>query len=244
MSLRQTRTGDKPSAYLYSGMAASMALELGLHRVGTGGVNKKTSQVSPAVQNMDNPHPKLILQRQADEETRSRVYWCCYILDKALAEETGRPVLLAARRSTTPLPSTSEADEYELWPPPSTLSNRSEVRLDPTQARTISCFNATCRLGVLVERILDLDEEGPRFERSVGGGKDEDEVHQSRSTERALREKDWLAGELGKWFQELPASLRVDVQHTVNPPTHLIVNLAVSNFIYLTAVKCLMIVCG
>lgn len=40
--------GDKPSAYLYSGQACTMALELGLHKAGTGGVNKKTNLASIA----------------------------------------------------------------------------------------------------------------------------------------------------------------------------------------------------
>lgn len=49
MSLRQTRMGDKASAYLYASMASGMCLELGLHRrVGWGPAagGKKASQVS------------------------------------------------------------------------------------------------------------------------------------------------------------------------------------------------------
>ena len=49
MSLRQTRMGDKASAYLYASMASGMCLELGLHRRvgwGSGATGKKASQVS------------------------------------------------------------------------------------------------------------------------------------------------------------------------------------------------------
>jgi hypothetical protein len=49
MSLRQTRMGDKASAYLYASMASGMCLELGLHRRvgwGSGATGKKQSQVS------------------------------------------------------------------------------------------------------------------------------------------------------------------------------------------------------
>lgn len=185
---------------------------------------------------------------QADEELRSRVWWCCYILDKVLAEETGRPVLLHARRSTTPLPASAEADEYELWPPPSasaflpsrslnreryedgTKSDRygSATVFEPAQGRLLSAFQTTCKLGVIVEEILDLDEEGPRYERSAGTGKDEEEEFQKKSMESALRKKDALAKALEDWYADLPDQLNVDVSIPRPAPTHLIVNLAVS----------------
>ena len=185
---------------------------------------------------------------QADEELRSRVWWCCYILDKVLAEETGRPVLLHARRSTTPLPASAEADEYELWPPPSasaflpsrslnreryedgTKSDRygSATVFEPAQGRLLSAFQTTCKLGVIVEEILDLDEEGPRYERSTGTGKDEEEEFQKKSMESALRKKDALAKALEDWYADLPDQLNVDVSIPRPAPTHLIVNLAVS----------------
>ncbi|KAG7553547.1 hypothetical protein FFLO_03054 [Filobasidium floriforme] len=229
MSLRQTRMGDKASAYLYASMASGMCLELGLHRRvgwGSGATGKK--------------------QSQADEELRSRVWWCCYILDKVLAEETGRPVLLHARRSTTPLPASAEADEYELWPPPSAsafLPSRSLTReryedgtksdrygsatvFEPAQGRLLSAFQTTCKLGVIVEEILDLDEEGPRYERSAGTGKDEEEEFQKKSMESALRKKDALAKALEDWYADLPDQLNVDVSIPRPAPTHLIVNLA------------------
>jgi len=176
---------------------------------------------------------------QADEELRSRVWWCCYILDKVLAEETGRPVLLHARRSTTPLPASAEADEYELWPPPSRNRERYEdgsrsdrygsaTVFEPAQGRLLSAFQTTCKLGVIVEEILDLDEEGPRYERSTGTGKDEEEEFQKKSMESALRKKDALAKALEDWYADLPDQLNVDVTIPRPAPTHLIVNLAVS----------------
>ena len=186
------------------------------------------------------------LESQADEELRSRVWWCCYILDKVLAEETGRPVLLHARRSTTPLPSVTEADEFELWPPPSAssfLPSRNRERYDdggrldkspsatvfePAQGRLLSAFQTTCKLGVIVEEILDLDEEGPRYERSTGTGRDEEEEFQKKSMETALRKKDALAKALTDWYSVLPDQLNVDVSIPRPAPTHLIVNLAVS----------------
>jgi hypothetical protein len=81
---------------------------------------------------------------------------------------------------------------------------------------------------VIVEEILDLDEEGPRYERSTGTGKDEEEEFQKRSMESALRKKDALAKALEDWYADLPDQLNVDVSIPRPAPTHLIVNLAVS----------------
>jgi hypothetical protein len=81
---------------------------------------------------------------------------------------------------------------------------------------------------VIVEEILDLDEEGPRYERSTGTGKDEEEEFQKKSMESALRKKDALAKALEDWYADLPDQLNVDVSIPRPAPTHLIVNLAVS----------------
>lgn len=81
---------------------------------------------------------------------------------------------------------------------------------------------------MIVEEILDLDEEGPRYERSAGTGKDEEEEFQKKSMESALRKKDALAKALEDWYADLPDQLNVDVSIPRPAPTHLIVNLAVS----------------
>ena len=81
---------------------------------------------------------------------------------------------------------------------------------------------------MIVEEILDLDEEGPRYERSTGTGRDEEEEFQKKSMETALRKKDALAKALTDWYSILPDQLNVDVSIPRPAPTHLIVNLAVS----------------
>lgn len=99
---------------------------------------------------------------------------------------------------------------------------------EPAQGRLLSAFQTTCKLGVIVEEILDLDEEGPRYERSTGTGRDEEEEFQKKSMETALRKKDALAKALTDWYSILPDQLNVDVSIPRPAPTHLIVNLAVS----------------
>jgi hypothetical protein len=99
---------------------------------------------------------------------------------------------------------------------------------EPAQGRLLSAFQTTCKLGVIVEEILDLDEEGPRYEKSTGTGRDEEEEFQKKSMETALRKKDALAKALTDWYSILPDQLNVDVTIPRPAPTHLIVNLAVS----------------
>jgi hypothetical protein len=166
------------------------------------------------------------------------VFWCCFVIDKAYAEETGKPAILPSRRSTIPLPSVTEADEYEFWPPPSTHTPRhTNPGVQPAQSRIISAFNATCQLGLIVERILDLEAEGPRLGRhitvrpiggnvNVTGDRSEMDIAQ-RNMDHALRERHPLARELSEWYAALPDELRIDVDASKIPLTHLVVNLAV-----------------
>lgn len=202
-SLRETSRGQNTAAYMWACRAFGMALELGLHRAGSSKLG------------------------QAELETRSRVFWCCYALDKALSEETGRPCLLRARSATVPLPSVTEADEYELWPPPLSpppirpTSGRTS-RIQPLRSRTISCFNATCKLGHIVEQILDLDV-------SSGGVMPIDEQALQEEEEWAARRKVRIAKQLDEWRGVVEQQLRIDVQSSVCAPSHWIVNMAVSN---------------
>ena len=96
---------------------------------------------------------------------RSRVWWGCYLMDKCLAEETGRPCLLRYRGCTTPLPAVDEMDELEMWPPlpvTSTTSLPKSVNsVKPRRGHIVSAFVWTCRLAMIVENILELEWQGP-----------------------------------------------------------------------------------
>ncbi len=188
---------------------------------------------------------------QADAETRSRIFWCCYTLDKALSEETGRPFILRASAATIPLPSISEADEFELWPPPlappmldpspssnspsDTTHRRRMPRVQPVRSRTISCFNSTCRLGYIVEQLLDIDIFSLTNHKPVPGTDmasnqvitlDAETI--SDEQEMVARKKIRLAKQLEEWYRTLDEELHVNVQSSVCAPTQFIVNMAVS----------------
>lgn len=199
-SLRETSRGENTAAYMWACRAFGMALELGLHRTGSSKLG------------------------QAELETRSRVFWCCYALDKALSEETGRPCLLRARSATVPLPSTNEADEYELWPPPLAPppirpANVRTARIQAVRSRTISCFNHTIKLGHIVEQILELDV-------ASGGVMPMDDQALQEEEEWAARRKVRIAKQLDEWRGVVEQQLRIDVQSNVCAPSHWIVNMA------------------
>lgn len=153
----------------------------------------------------------------------------------------GRPVLLRASTTTTPLPSTHEADEYELWPPPSvSLGQKSRSRaqgdqrhIQPTKSRTITCFNATVRLAHIVEQCLDLDNEllvssmsAPKCASRQLFVMDNAMIQEEIS--KVEKQKEHLAQRLTDWWNDLDPDLRVDSHAKICPPIHFVVNCCVS----------------
>nr|XP_019043789.1 hypothetical protein I302_07059 [Kwoniella bestiolae CBS 10118]OCF22719.1 hypothetical protein I302_07059 [Kwoniella bestiolae CBS 10118] len=203
LSLRQTGCGDKQSASMYAGRACSMALNMGLN-------------LMPIPAN-SNP---LGTVGGIDMETRSRVYWNTYVLDKTLSEETGRPFLLTYRKTTTPLPSTEELEEYETWPPPvlsATGHNHRYAHITPRKGYVMSCFAWTCRLGMIVEDILDLDTSYP------APINDWDMEFFGRTP---ISDVDAVSVRLNKWKEALPRNLDVDTKLNKAPLPHHAVGIA------------------
>ncbi|WWC59411.1 uncharacterized protein I303_101966 [Kwoniella dejecticola CBS 10117] len=198
LSLRQTGCGDKQSASMYAGRACCMALNMGLN-LAPGGLGKL-------------PDP-------TEQEIRSRVYWNTYVLDKTLAEETGRPFLLTYRRTTTALPSTSELEEFEAWPPPTISATiPSSVGVIPRRGHVLSCFAWTCRLAMVVEDVLDMDPTCPPA-TSEWDGHFVDSIS-NRQPYMAERP----ANQLDSWYRALPLYLNVD--NSISPLPHHAVLLA------------------
>ncbi|WVQ68308.1 uncharacterized protein L199_006515 [Kwoniella botswanensis] len=204
LSLRQTGCGDKQSASMYAGRACSMALNMGLNLVPIG----ETPTGHPS--SMD----------AIELEIRSRVYWNTYVLDKTLSEETGRPFLLTYRKTTTPLPSIEELEEYETWPPPN-LSATGYIHRDthiiPRKGYVMSCFAWTCRLGMIVEDILDLDTSCP------APLNDWDREFFERTP---IVDVNVISDRLSRWREALPSNLNVDTNSNLAPLPHHAVGIA------------------
>ena len=200
LSLRQTGNGHKQSAFMYAGRACVGALSIGLGLKPSGAIS------------------------QSELEVRSRTYWNVFLLDKVLAEETGRPFLVPNRRSSIPLPSIHESDELEAWPPltlSSALLPPSVRHVTPRRGYIMSCFVWGVRLAIILEDILVLDSS-PRQP-------DEWEEQYERWKYGRLQDVEGLAHQLDFWRKCLPPHLEVDM--TESPLPNCIVLLAWYNVV-------------
>ncbi|GES94572.1 Zn(2)-C6 fungal-specific transcription factor [Rhizophagus clarus] len=96
LSLREYGVGRVTRAWLWSGMAARMAQDLGMHR------------------NNEKWHP-INLTREEREEQK-RVFWACFVLDRIPSAHLGRPLAIDEKDVDAAHPSEEEEDEYEPLP--------------------------------------------------------------------------------------------------------------------------------
>jgi len=140
LSLYSHGCGELSRAWVYSGLACAMLMDLGLHRWPI--------------------HRIELLYESAERETRTRLIWCVYILDKVLSAEMGRPVILRATDCDAPFLSEVEADELEPWTGsiPDGVGGpdtNGELQAETTQfIHAPSCLNWGIRLFQIVEKIL------------------------------------------------------------------------------------------
>ncbi|UZO29776.1 uncharacterized protein OCT59_023235 [Rhizophagus irregularis] len=96
LSLREYGVGRVTRAWLWSGMAARMAQDLGMHR------------------NNEKWHP-INLTREEREEQK-RVFWACFVLDRIPSAHLGRPLAIDEKDVDAAHPSEEEEDEFEPLP--------------------------------------------------------------------------------------------------------------------------------
>ncbi|RIA97460.1 fungal-specific transcription factor domain-containing protein [Glomus cerebriforme] len=96
LSLREYGVGRVTRAWLWSGMAARMAQDLGMHR------------------NNEKWHP-INLTREEREEQK-RVFWACFVLDRIPSAHLGRPLAIDEKDVDAAHPSEDEDDEHEPLP--------------------------------------------------------------------------------------------------------------------------------
>ncbi|SNX86064.1 uncharacterized protein MEPE_04773 [Melanopsichium pennsylvanicum] len=140
LSLYSHGTGDLSRAWNFSNLASSMAVDMGLHR-------------------WPIYRPEIVHDR-VQRETRIRIIWHCYIIDKLLCAEMGRPVGLRAKDIDVPLLSETEDDEFELWSDQAEMHPNAQPRkmTSTSPSRRLhapSCLNWGVHLFKIVERILD-----------------------------------------------------------------------------------------
>jgi len=124
LALQQHSAAESSSAALLCSLASSMAIELRIHRA----------------TNVNDP---------TEIQIRSRLWWNIFVLDKMIACEMGRPVLLRSEETDTPFPSSSESDEFQLL----SLRSAGDNRVSSVKTHTISGFHTTIQIVMIMEKI-------------------------------------------------------------------------------------------
>ncbi|TKY84646.1 hypothetical protein EX895_006548 [Sporisorium graminicola] len=185
LSLYSHGTGDLSRAWNFQNLASSMAVDMGLHR-------------------WPIYRPEIV-QDRVQRETRIRIIWHCYIIDKLLCAEMGRPVGLRAKDIDVPLLSETEDDEFELWSDQTEMQSAEQVGAGAASLRRLhapSCLNWGVHLFKIVERILD-------------------EVHSLRRKALLRRQgKELVLADLDRqltdWKEKLPPHLHLDDSSSTN----------------------------
>ncbi|KAH8119301.1 fungal-specific transcription factor domain-containing protein [Phellopilus nigrolimitatus] len=132
LSLYYHGEGNQRQAWVHCSVAATMALDLGLHK---------------SVKNLP----------LVDHERRVRVFWNIFVYEKNLACEMGRPVMIRMVHCDPARLSEEQSDEYETVVHPGTSRFGHTVRL-----YTISIFNSAVDLFRIFERILSEVHSVPK----------------------------------------------------------------------------------
>jgi hypothetical protein len=131
MGYREIGIGAMAQAWHYVGMAIRMAQDLGLHKNADQWMHGGVSLFSPI-----------------ELQERRRIWYACVIMDKYVSSYIGRPLCIYEQDFDTELPSVNEPEEMEEWQP---AAHDEEIRqFSPFPIRTLSCFNASAALCMLV----------------------------------------------------------------------------------------------
>lgn len=136
LSLQQHGAGKFSRAGALCGLAASMALDLGLHL----------------------PYPE---NDPIEVEVKSRLWWNLFVLEKMISFEMGRPILLRSEETGAQYPSINESDEFEVFQAPWTLfddtpnpgTDGGRKQRPVMKAWTMSAFHSSIGLAKVLERI-------------------------------------------------------------------------------------------
>ena len=180
LSLYAHGNGELSQAWVWCNLASAMAFDLGLHRWPI--------------------HRCDLLWDSNERETRVRLIWHLYILDKMLAAEMGRPVTTRANDIDAPYLSEAEIDEVELYEADVEDGDGKVQGAAEGKRRMMhvaSCLNWTIKLFKIVEKILS---EFHSFRRKAALRKQGD----------ILDSVAQLDAELAQWHADLPDHLRLD----------------------------------
>ena len=181
--------GSESAAWLHSGLAFRMAIDLGMNEDSIDLVASGTMSLE-------------------ELELRRRVVWAAYVIDKIHSLYQGRQASIERRNLYVPIEFYDHFEETEFWTPVAyhrpAHGGRGQdasktVSTTPTgytgPIYSVSTFTELCRLTVIMEKIIHLFysiDSGSRPERT--------------QTEHLIG----MRSELAAWRTSLPAHLRID----------------------------------
>ncbi|KAL5363250.1 fungal-specific transcription factor domain-containing protein [Aspergillus floccosus] len=194
-SARDIACGRSSAAWLYSGMAFRMAIDLGLH-------------VSP-----DDLQRHSTSLSAEDVEIRKRLFWSLYAWDKHISLYLGRMPNFTMGAENVSLEFLDDFTEEDLWEPfygPEPASAE-RASYPPTPGHVVSCFTQLCKLCVLISRVmLDLYSPQPIS-------------HPSSSLDARAAAFVTIDRDLHEWYKALPSFLQIpsDKIPEISPPPHI-----------------------
>lgn len=193
LSLQQHGLAEFSRSAVLCGLASAMAIDLRIHRNYW----------------YDDPIQK---------EVCSRLWWNIYILEKMMAFEMGRPVILRTEETDTPYPSVAESDEFELFTPMIKVKSMSDH--PPVKIRTLSAFAST----------IDMCKTMEIISREVYSLGAREHIRRDREAGDATRMRIWAI--LQNWRSDTDKTpLKLDLtRKSITLPT-MITNYVVSSFI-------------
>ncbi|RJE23615.1 hypothetical protein PHISCL_04071 [Aspergillus sclerotialis] len=194
-SARDIACGHSSAAWLYSGMAFRMAVDLGLH-VSPDDLQRHSSSLSAE-----------------DVEIRKRLFWSLYAWDKHISLYLGRMPNFTMGADNVSLKFLDDFTEEDLWEPfygPEQVSTE-RPSYPPTPGHVVSCFMQLCKLCVLISRVM-LDLYSPQPINHANSSLD------ARASAFVTIDQD-----LHEWYNALPSFLEIpsDKIPEVSPPPHI-----------------------
>jgi hypothetical protein len=132
LSAQECGMGNLTQAWLYSGMAFRLIVDMGI--VFDGRRYARTVRLSVE-----------------DIEIRSRLFWSCYFWDKLISLYLGRLPVIQETSVSPSLQVLDDTGEIDTWMPQGLDQTR---HYSPAQAHTTSCFINTCALAKILNAVL------------------------------------------------------------------------------------------
>ncbi|RAO66208.1 uncharacterized protein BHQ10_002220 [Talaromyces amestolkiae] len=196
-SAREIACGNSSAAWLYSGMAFRMAIDLGIH-VSPDILQSHTSSFSPE-----------------DVEIRKRLFWSLYTWDKNMSLYLGRMPNFLLGADTMSRDFLDDFSEQEPWTPFYWgVPEASELpAYPPVPGQVMSCFKSLCTLCKILARImLEL--------YSFPTNNDKSAPQVSKAKELSFVS---IKDAVEIWWSVLPPSLRILTNELppLSPPPHI-----------------------